>query len=162
MGTNGGYGQARPRLTPEDRQDILRRHDAGESAVSIARDYGVSSAAIYYHLKATMRHVPLKDRDTRDEAPPPPDTERERFQPFDAQPWADYALCTQTDPELFFPEKGGSTREAKSICAACTVRAECLMFALEHRERFGIWGGMSERARRRLMNDNDDREEEAA
>ena len=60
------------------------------------------------------------------------------------------ALCAQTDPEAFFPEKGGSTREAKRVCRSCDVRAECLEYALEHDERFGIWGGMSERERRRL------------
>jgi WhiB family transcriptional regulator, redox-sensing transcriptional regulator len=64
--------------------------------------------------------------------------------------WQDRALCAQTDPEAFFPEKGGSTREAKKVCRACEVRAECLEYALEHDERFGIWGGLSERERRRL------------
>ena len=64
--------------------------------------------------------------------------------------WQDRALCAQTDPEAFFPEKGGSTREAKKVCRGCEVRAECLEFALENDERFGIWGGMSERERRRL------------
>lgn len=64
--------------------------------------------------------------------------------------WHDRALCAQTDPEAFFPEKGGSTREAKKICAVCPVRAECLAYALAHDERFGIWGGLSERERRRL------------
>ena len=64
--------------------------------------------------------------------------------------WQDRALCAQTDPEAFFPEKGGSTREAKRICTGCEVRAECLEYALEHDERFGIWGGLSERERRRL------------
>ena len=64
--------------------------------------------------------------------------------------WQDRALCAQTDPEAFFPEKGGSTREAKKVCRTCDVRAECLEYALEHDERFGIWGGLSERERRRL------------
>ena len=62
----------------------------------------------------------------------------------------DRALCAQTDPEAFFPEKGGSTREAKKVCRSCEVRAECLEYALEHDERFGIWGGLSERERRRI------------
>ncbi len=66
------------------------------------------------------------------------------------QEWQEQALCAQTDPEAFFPEKGGSTREAKRICRACSVRDECLEYALEHDERFGIWGGLSERERRRL------------
>ncbi|RFD25899.1 WhiB [Mycobacterium uberis] len=64
--------------------------------------------------------------------------------------WQDRALCAQTDPEAFFPEKGGSTREAKKICLGCEVRYECLEYALAHDERFGIWGGLSERERRRL------------
>lgn len=66
----------------------------------------------------------------------------------DDQPWADDALCAQTDPEAFYPEKGGSTREAKAVCASCLVQAECLDYALDHDERFGIWGGLSERERR--------------
>jgi WhiB family redox-sensing transcriptional regulator len=64
--------------------------------------------------------------------------------------WQEKALCAQTDPEAFFPEKGGSTREAKRICQGCEVRDACLDYALAHDERFGIWGGLSERERRRL------------
>ena len=64
--------------------------------------------------------------------------------------WQEQALCAQTDPEAFFPEKGGSTREAKKVCGSCDVRSECLDYALEHDERFGIWGGLSERERRKL------------
>jgi WhiB family redox-sensing transcriptional regulator len=56
--------------------------------------------------------------------------------------WQERALCAQTDPEAFFPEKGGSTREAKKVCTQCEVRA--------NDERFGIWGGLSERERRKL------------
>jgi WhiB family transcriptional regulator, redox-sensing transcriptional regulator len=68
----------------------------------------------------------------------------------EAQSWHEAALCAETDPEAFFPEKGGSTREAKKICTGCEVRAECLEYALANDERFGIWGGLSERERRRL------------
>jgi len=64
--------------------------------------------------------------------------------------WQERALCAQTDPEAFFPEKGGSTREAKRVCVSCEVRSECLEYALANDERFGIWGGLSERERRRL------------
>ena len=76
--------------------------------------------------------------------------------PYDPDPdaednqWQDRALCAQTDPEAFFPEKGGSTREAKRICLGCEVKDQCLDYALAHDERFGIWGGLSERERRRL------------
>ena len=64
--------------------------------------------------------------------------------------WQERALCAQTDPEAFFPEKGGSTRDAKKVCGACNVRSQCLEYALANDERFGIWGGLSERERRRL------------
>ena len=71
-------------------------------------------------------------------------------EPAEEPEWQERALCAQTDPEAFFPEKGGSTREAKRICSGCEVRAECLEYALANDERFGIWGGLSERERRRL------------
>ena len=64
--------------------------------------------------------------------------------------WQERSLCAQTDPEAFFPEKGGSTREAKKVCVGCDVRSECLEYALANDERFGIWGGLSERERRKL------------
>jgi len=64
--------------------------------------------------------------------------------------WRDEALCAQTDPELFFPEQGESVAAAKRVCAGCEVRAECLQYALDNRERFGVWGGLSERERREL------------
>ena len=67
----------------------------------------------------------------------------------DEQVWMLEAKCRDADPEAFFPEKGGSTREAKRICSACPVRNDCLDYALENDERFGIWGGLSERERRR-------------
>ena len=64
--------------------------------------------------------------------------------------WHNQALCAQVDSEIFFPEKGGSTRAAKEICGRCAVKAACLAYALENEERFGIWGGLSERERRKL------------
>jgi len=64
--------------------------------------------------------------------------------------WQARANCMGVDPDLFFPECGASTREAKEVCRGCVVRDECLEYALENGEKFGIWGGMSERERRRL------------
>ncbi|CAN5786196.1 MAG: WhiB family transcriptional regulator [Actinobacteria bacterium] len=64
--------------------------------------------------------------------------------------WQDYANCRGADADLFFPERGASTRKAKAICAECEVKDECLNFAIQHGEKFGIWGGMSERERRRV------------
>lgn len=75
--------------------------------------------------------------------------------------WLDRALCAQTDPESFFPHKGGSTRQAKSVCLRCTVSAECLDWALEHDERHGIWGGLSGPERHKIQRDLDTLQEPA-
>jgi WhiB family transcriptional regulator, redox-sensing transcriptional regulator len=64
--------------------------------------------------------------------------------------WREQALCAQTDPEAFFPEKGIPTQPAKRICLGCEVRPECLDYALDTGQRHGVWGGLSERERRRL------------
>lgn len=64
--------------------------------------------------------------------------------------WQARSNCMGVDPDLFFPERGASTREAKEVCRGCVVREDCLEYALENGEKFGIWGGMSERERRRL------------
>ncbi len=64
--------------------------------------------------------------------------------------WMDLARCAEVDGELFFVEKGGSTAPAKRICAACEVREACLEYALERGINAGVWGGLSERERRRL------------
>lgn len=68
----------------------------------------------------------------------------------DGENWRDYANCKGMDPELFFPERGDSTREAKQVCRGCEVRHDCLEFALESGEKHGILGGLSERERRRI------------
>ena len=64
--------------------------------------------------------------------------------------WQNRANCMGVDPDLFFPERGASTREAKEVCRGCVVREDCLEYALDNGEKFGIWGGLSERERRRL------------
>jgi len=64
--------------------------------------------------------------------------------------WMARANCRGVDPALFFPERGASTREAKAVCQGCVVRSACLEYALANFERFGIWGGLGERERRRI------------
>ncbi len=64
--------------------------------------------------------------------------------------WQDLANCRGADPDLFFPERGASTRTAKGICRECSVQPDCLEFAIVSSEKFGIWGGMSERERRKI------------
>ncbi len=64
--------------------------------------------------------------------------------------WKKKANCLGIDPELFYPERGVSSSNAKSVCNGCVVKKECLEFALRNGEKFGIWGGLSERERRIL------------
>lgn len=64
--------------------------------------------------------------------------------------WHRRALCAQTDPEAFFPERGVSTSEAKKVCMTCDVRSECLEDALKNDVRFGVLGGLTDRERRKL------------
>lgn len=64
--------------------------------------------------------------------------------------WMDEGICAQTDPDAFYPEKGGSTAPAKLICMRCPVAGACLEYAQENHEYYGIWGGLSARERRRL------------
>lgn len=64
--------------------------------------------------------------------------------------WQMKAACLEADPEIFFPERGGSSKAARTVCIRCDVRMECLRYALRNREQFGIWGGTSERERRKL------------
>lgn len=60
------------------------------------------------------------------------------------------ALCPQTDPEVFFPEPGGSPATAKKVCGACEARPDCLALALSLGPVMGVWGGLTERERKRL------------
>lgn len=64
--------------------------------------------------------------------------------------WQEQANCLGVNPDLFFPERGASTKEAKAVCAGCEVQDDCLNFALRMGEKFGIWGMKSERERRRI------------
>jgi hypothetical protein len=64
--------------------------------------------------------------------------------------WMADAKCAGVDPELFFPGRGESAEDAKAVCRACPVRVECLEYALVTNQTLGVWGGTSERQRRRL------------
>jgi WhiB family redox-sensing transcriptional regulator len=64
--------------------------------------------------------------------------------------WQAAGNCVGVDPDLFFPGQGDPTGAAKQVCAGCTVREACLEYALDNCERFGVWGGLSERERRRI------------
>jgi WhiB family redox-sensing transcriptional regulator len=67
------------------------------------------------------------------------------------RPWAVYSACREADPEIFFASTRADERAALAVCGTCAVADHCLEFALETRERFGVWGGTNERERRRLL-----------
>jgi WhiB family redox-sensing transcriptional regulator len=64
--------------------------------------------------------------------------------------WQSRALCRGAEPDLFFPERGSPGDSAKRVCVNCEVRLDCLEYALANSERYGVWGGLTERERTRL------------
>lgn len=99
------------------------------------------------HVNRLM--VQPKNLEAAPAAAPPEQRRGHRFEEGD-RTWQWQANCMGVDPDLFFPERGASTREAKSVCRGCVVQNECLEYALVNGEKFGIWGGLSERERRRI------------
>ena len=65
--------------------------------------------------------------------------------------WRQRAACRGVDPDVFYPASDEEAEEAKSICGVCPVREACLEYALANRERDGVWGGATERERRRMI-----------
>jgi WhiB family transcriptional regulator, redox-sensing transcriptional regulator len=65
--------------------------------------------------------------------------------------WQQRAECRGVDPDVFYPTSEEETAEAKAICMACPVQEPCLDYALASRERDGVWGGCTERERRRII-----------
>jgi WhiB family redox-sensing transcriptional regulator len=67
------------------------------------------------------------------------------------QSWRDKGACRGIDPEIFYPLEDEDADEAKAICGVCAVRESCLEHALTAREKEGVWGGATERERRRII-----------
>jgi len=65
--------------------------------------------------------------------------------------WRDRAACRGVDPDVYYPVSEEDAGVAKAICAECPVRETCLEYALANRERDGVWGGATERERRRMI-----------
>lgn len=75
--------------------------------------------------------------------------------------WQEEGACRGADVEIFFSVDEEDQQRALEFCARCDVRQDCLEFAIENREMYGIWGGMSESDRRSLIRDIRRREREA-
>lgn len=140
---------------PEDRR--ITSYKWGEQVYSpvlepeVQRAFWSKIGGVTLRIRRPEQVKPAQD-ETFDRKPVMPTSLPEEFLNDDADyDWREKALCAQTDSEAFFPEKGGSTREAKRTCLSCDVRDDCLNYAVMTQERFGIWGGLSERERRKLL-----------
>jgi len=65
--------------------------------------------------------------------------------------WRRRAACRGVDPDVFYPATDEEAEAAKAVCGQCSVRQACLEYALSNRERDGVWGGCTERERRRII-----------
>lgn len=65
--------------------------------------------------------------------------------------WRRHSACRGLDPEIFYPETDEEAEPAKQVCAQCSVQQTCLEYALAGREKEGVWGGATERERRRIL-----------
>lgn len=65
--------------------------------------------------------------------------------------WREVGACRGLEPTIFYPDDDEDASDAKAICAECRVRVTCLEFALSYREKQGVWGGATERERRRII-----------
>lgn len=135
----------RPRLPLPDVDHLAAEVRAGDTMTEIAARYDCSASTI-------QRAIAHAGYDGRTGEPRTATTEPTfTFPDFDTRPWMEQARCAQANPETFFPEKGGSARDAKAVCMRCPVRAECLDDALTRREPYGIFGGLTPRERAKLL-----------
>lgn len=120
---------------PDD-HDLLAEYRAGATVQTLAATYGTTWHTISRHLQAATHAGDALTTLT-----------------VGAPEWHQEAACAdpQTPPDLFFPESGSRPSRAKSICADCPVRADCLRWALDNYEPHGIWGGYTPQERRTLL-----------
>lgn len=107
------------------------------------------------HPGRTLADVTPWAESTPEESSVPTDTHRtspfsEPGDLFASMAFMAFGACRGSDPDVFFPDRGESLEPAKQLCGQCAVRDECLEYALDNGERFGVWGGTSERERRRI------------
>jgi WhiB family redox-sensing transcriptional regulator len=119
--------------------DFAARTDIPVSTLSAIRNDR------FTHIGQTLSDTILN---TPTDGPPAPGRTAEP-----TRPWMTAAACTGVDPDLFFPARGASTDDAKAVCRSCPVRLQCLEYALANGEKCGVWGGLSERERRRIRRD---------
>jgi len=124
------------RLTLSERTAAVSRlTGSGLSARQVSARIGVSTRTVVRARRRSPQRAQPPAAEAVAQLPGPAGSEREA--------WRDEAVCRQVDPELFFPDTGGSARAAKRVCAGCPVRSQCLDWALAHDQRYGVWGGLT-------------------
>jgi WhiB family transcriptional regulator, redox-sensing transcriptional regulator len=115
---------------------------------------GISPRSVIYG-KFLAKALDRTEADEQYSAAPPfrptPGKHEGRLDMMKSQAWREQGQCKGVDPEIFYPISDDDADEAKAICAECPVRLQCLEYALIARERDGIWGGCTERERRRII-----------
>lgn len=140
--------QADLRMPPLD--EVAARIRAGESYRDLAREYGIDQQGLANRLRNNGYRFDTGETERAAQL-------REMKEHLSAKlltyrlPWMQQAACAQVGGDLWFPEKGESTADAKRVCFSCSVSAECLEYALATKDRFGVYGGLSERERRKLL-----------
>jgi transposase-like protein len=129
-----------PRIVTPPAEDILAAIRRGQTYSELAAIYGCSEST----LRRRVTDSGLVTRPQHGRLPATSLVERQ------APEWMDQGLCAQTDPALFFPETGTSPRLARKVCAGCEVLEQCLAYALDNDERFGVWAGTTPAQRRKL------------
>lgn len=144
MGDQKRYSELPPIVELAER---VRTSDA--TVQSLAKEYGVSASTMVNRFVNSGFSTSGETR--RDVAKRELREYLSRVARTYTEPWMEEGICTQTDPEVFFPERGASAADAKRICGGCPVREKCLEYGLRVRDRYGVYGGLSERERRRLI-----------
>lgn len=121
--------------------ELVRLKESGLTWVQLGERFGRSPDTIRYRITVSGLMAP-RPRRTEPSLAALVDIREEE--------WMDRGLCSQTDPEKFFPDTGEHSTDAKKTCRRCTVRAECLEYALRNDEEWGVWGGLTANERRAL------------
>ena len=130
--------------------EIAARIRDGETCRDLAREYGIDRQGLANRLRHGGYRFDTGETERAAQLREMREHLSSRLRTYQL-PWMEEALCAQVDGDLFYPEKGQSTAEAKAVCGRCDVRTECLEYSLQNKERFGVFAGVSERERRKLL-----------
>lgn len=130
--------------------EIAARIRDGESYRTLAREYGIDQQGLANRLRNNGYRFDTGETERVAQLREMKEHLSSRLRTYQL-PWMQEAACAQVGGDLWFPEKGESTADAKRVCFSCSVSAECLEYALDTKDHFGVYGGKSERERRKIL-----------